>query len=88
MENKDLLSPSHWQKKYSKIPLPDRLNESLKEVRISPLEIETLRQHLLISSEWNLIESRMPKFVRSSILANKNNILLGFLQRIFISKAD
>jgi len=70
------------------VPTPVGLSNGFSSgVSVPAADINLLKNHLLFSCERNLIDARIPPFVRSSIMADKANTISGFLGKVFVSRA-
>jgi len=69
-------------------PPPSYLAELSVTLAISPGDIDILKQHVLISCERDLMDIRMPKFMRSSVMADKTSIISGSFKNVFLSRAE
>jgi hypothetical protein len=71
------------------VPPPPVLAEHLRDaLAIPPADVEMLKQHLLISCLPDVVNARLPSFVRSSIMTSKRRRVSDFFRRVIPSRAE
>jgi len=71
------------------VPPPPVLAERLRDALAIPAaDVEMLKQHLLISCLPDIVDARLPSFVRSSIMTSKSRRVSDFFRRVVPSRAE
>ncbi|MCX7047976.1 MAG: nucleotidyltransferase family protein [Candidatus Sumerlaeota bacterium] len=69
--------------------MPEHVKRAMSHLEDSrSLQFDALKKHIFFSCEREFMDTRIPKFMRSSIMANRTSPFSGFLNRVFVSREE